>query len=213
MLHCKSSHKLCNERLAPPILPTRLLDLGDTNNSIRLIETTAGNLTATAYICLSHCWGNEVPLRTTTQTLPSHLLSIPWERIPRTFKDAICYARLLRFRYIWIDSLWIVQDDPKDWATESAQMGRIYSQSALTIGAVSAPNASAGMFVSDKKPPTKMSQVFGRRPPLLAMEHVKPNQKLTRNTPQGQPSPGCPISITSSQRWTAREVARVSIIL
>ncbi|KAH6887644.1 heterokaryon incompatibility protein-domain-containing protein [Thelonectria olida] len=141
--HCKRTHKLCNVQ-DPNFMPTRLIDLGSSNDTIRLIETDPQ--TQGPYVCLSHCWGRKKPLTTKADNLQMHLQSIRWHGIPQTFRDAICYTRLLRIRYIWIDSLCIIQDNPDDWATESKVMGQIYSNAYLTLGAVTAPDSSTGMF-------------------------------------------------------------------
>ncbi|RGP70195.1 hypothetical protein FSPOR_4095 [Fusarium sporotrichioides] len=43
---------------------------------------------------------------------------IPLDSLTKTFREAIVIARSLGFKYIWIDSLCIIQDDPQDWAYE-----------------------------------------------------------------------------------------------
>jgi len=55
--------------------------------------------------------------------------------LPPAFRDAIDIARRLDVRYLWIDSLCIIQDDQLDWQTESARMSTIYQQALLTISA------------------------------------------------------------------------------
>lgn len=51
----------------------------------------------------------------------------------RTFQDAIVVARELRIRYLWIDSLCIVEDDKDDWKKESAIMGDVYYKGFVTL--------------------------------------------------------------------------------
>ncbi|CAM1502520.1 Fc.00g045040.m01.CDS01 [Cosmosporella sp. VM-42] len=152
-------HLLCNNSDAA-FSPTRLIDLGSCNDEIRLVETNTE--TRGLYVCLSHCWGKKKPLVTTKSDLKRYLESIPWHAIPQTFRDAICYARVLRIRYIWIDSLCIIQDDPDDWAIESKAMGQIYNHAYLTLGAVTAPDSSAGMFGGPSTSPLKAAaQIAG----------------------------------------------------
>ena len=95
----------------------------------------------TRYLALSHCWGTahggHVP-RTTKATLSDRLVSIDWEELSKTFQDALIITRGLGMRYIWIDSLCIVQDDKEDFETECAKMGLVYSKAHCTI-AVSFP--------------------------------------------------------------------------
>lgn len=66
--------------------------------------------------------------------------------MPQTFRDAVRITRALGFRYLWIDSLCIIQDDLADWETEAENMGRIYHKSSLTISAVIATSADTGCF-------------------------------------------------------------------
>lgn len=51
-------------------------------------------------------------------------------------------------RYLWIDSLCIIQDDKKDWLREAAQMGPIYKNGILNIAATGFSNGSHGLFAS-----------------------------------------------------------------
>jgi hypothetical protein len=48
-------------------------------------------------------------------------------------------------KYIWIDSLCIVQNDPSDWAKEAAKMGEVYENAILVVAASSAADGSVGM--------------------------------------------------------------------
>lgn len=102
------------------------------------------------YACLSHCWGEFQPLKTTNATLEHHKVSIAWETIPQTFQDAIKVTKSLGLDYIWIDSLCIVQDDKADWIRESKEMCGIYENSHFTIAATSAPDSSGGLFLKDR---------------------------------------------------------------
>jgi hypothetical protein len=56
------------------------------------------------------------------------------------------FTRRLKIPYIWIDSLCILQDDKDDWGVQSAQMARIYEESAITIAASAAKNSEIGCF-------------------------------------------------------------------
>lgn len=73
---------------------------------------------------------------------------IPWASIPRTFQDAIDITRKLGLKYIWIDSLCIVQDDREDWRRESVQMAAIYGKSYLNIAATDTWDSHQGFFSS-----------------------------------------------------------------
>lgn len=64
--------------------------------------------------------------------------------MPLKFRDAVVVARKLGIRFVWIDSLCIVQDDATDWTTEAAKMGSIYASAYFTITATSAQSTNDG---------------------------------------------------------------------
>lgn len=66
--------------------------------------------------------------------------------MPQNFQDAICMTRALGFRYIWIDSLCIIQDSADDWAREGSQMDKIYKFARLTLAATSASTSEDGFL-------------------------------------------------------------------
>jgi hypothetical protein len=53
-------------------------------------------------------------------------------------------ALKLGFRYIWIDSLCIIQDDAEDWEVQSALMAEIYQNAVLTLAATSSTGDNEG---------------------------------------------------------------------
>lgn len=68
-------------------------------------------------------------------------------RAPKTFQDAVALIRALPIRYLWIDSLCIVQDDRADWEREAQKMVDIYESAYLTIAAACATSPSSGCFL------------------------------------------------------------------
>lgn len=126
-------------------LPARVIEVGNDNNStIRLFEPPSK--TTARYMCLSHCWGKEQIITTTKSTLKDRQVGIKMEDLSKTFQDAVTFTRRLGVKYIWIDSLCIVQDDPNDWAVESAKMSDIYSKAYLTIAATHSKDGRGGLF-------------------------------------------------------------------
>jgi hypothetical protein len=97
-------------------------------------------------------------LRTTSDTLPSHLHEIPFSDFPKLFQDVVAICRALSVQYLWIDALCIIQDSTEDWEIQSSQMARIYSDSLLTIAASSCANTDETLF-SDRW--TNSSTLFG----------------------------------------------------
>ena len=103
------------------------------------------------YTALSHCWGTLQLLTTTRATVEQRMRGIEWSSLPKTFQDAIHITHSLGIRYLWIDSLCIIQDDDQEWLTESAKMATIYSQSFVTIAATAATNSCEGCYM-DRNP-------------------------------------------------------------
>lgn len=66
--------------------------------------------------------------------------------LPRTFSDTISVVRKLGIRYLWINSLCIVQDSTADWELEASRMGDYYWNSILTIAAADSVDSSQGLF-------------------------------------------------------------------
>jgi Heterokaryon incompatibility protein (HET) len=56
------------------------------------------------------------------------------------------FTRKLRIRYLWIDSLCIIQDDKEDWRKESAMMCSVFQGSTLTLCATASPDSRGGLF-------------------------------------------------------------------
>lgn len=139
------SHPICSS-VTGNKLPKRILDLGPHRfrNAISLLET--GDEVYGRYMTLSHCWGSQQPITTTKATLPHRTTSIRVSELPQTFRDAILMSRGLGIRYLWIDSLCILQDDRLDWEQESAKMAAVYTGSYLNIAATHARNSIEGCF-------------------------------------------------------------------
>jgi hypothetical protein len=99
------------------------------------------------YLSLSHCWGSVRSKHLTTKdSLARNLHSIPVSELPRTFRDAIEVCRALEVRYLWIDSLCIVQDDHNDWNIHLSAMRDIYTHAHVTIAAGAAVDDEQGLF-------------------------------------------------------------------
>lgn len=127
---CQEQHPACTIEEAA-LLPSRLLDLGTGKrvDEVHLREFRNVDRDHIRYMTLSHCWGKEEFLTTTKSTLLERKTGILVSQLPKTFQDAIEITHGLGTRYLWIDSLCIIQDDISDWEFESAKMASIYSGS------------------------------------------------------------------------------------
>ena len=102
--------------------------------------------TVTSYATLSHCWGAGQPIKLTRSNNSALSRSIPFTQLPKTFKDAVQLALELDIRYIWIDSLCIVQDDLADWLQESLFMASVYYNGQVNIAATASAGPEGGLF-------------------------------------------------------------------
>lgn len=144
-------------------MPTRVIDVNvqDGSSDLRLYHPPKGyNF---PYVALSHCWGpSKTPpsSKTTKDSIDSFENEILTSTLPTSFQDAVYITRQLNIRYLWIDSLCIVQDDEDDWEIESAKMASVYQNAYVTIAATAsasckdtllAPRQSATIFEFDAK--------------------------------------------------------------
>lgn len=142
-------HQICGKTEEPPRLPTRVIDVGELNMDICLHISHPGE--KSHYVALSHCWGGIVPIMTTTSTIREFSERLPSE-LPKSFADAIAVTRTMGQKYLWIDSLCILQDSAEDWVFESSRMDQVYSHALFTISADAAANSSSGFL----EPPARV---------------------------------------------------------
>lgn len=141
---CIETHR-CQSKRPGPLL-TRILDLSEAPNGHIILDTTGQG--AEPYTALSHCWGGNLPARTTLENYEAHQHKILITELPRSFQDAIHVTLALGLRYLWIDALCIIQDDINDWEAESQKMASVYGNAHVVIGADSAADSSQG-FLDD----------------------------------------------------------------
>ncbi|EON63577.1 hypothetical protein W97_02805 [Coniosporium apollinis CBS 100218] len=144
---CIQKHNRCAAAREAPSYPTRLLFLGDedeSGNSQMKLHCPEDLEPGHPYATLSHCWGTTKPLQLLTCNLDALRKDIPLRSLPKTFQDAVRIARHLDLTYIWIDSLCIVQDSREDWEREAARMEAVYRNSACNIAAADASNGTEG---------------------------------------------------------------------
>jgi hypothetical protein len=71
---------------------------------------------------------------------------IAYKELPSTFQHAVHITRSLGIKYLWIDSLCIIQGDPEDWAHESGLMEQVFSSAYATIAATRASGTHDGFL-------------------------------------------------------------------
>lgn len=98
------------------------------------------------YTTLSHRWGNTPMMKTTMSNFQAFQATISLHSLPATFRDAVLVTRKLGLRYLWIDSLCIIQDSPEDRRREISRMSKIYESGCLNISALGASDSHSGLF-------------------------------------------------------------------
>jgi Heterokaryon incompatibility protein (HET) len=144
----------------PPRKFRRILDIGTTRGAetIRLVEAREVAVDA-GYMTLSHCWGNVEILKLVTDTYESMRQEMVLKDLPKTFRDAIDVARELGNRFLWIDSLCIVQDSVEDWRSQAAVMGEIYQGSVCNIAATAARDGHGGLLMHLRRNPAYVERL------------------------------------------------------
>jgi hypothetical protein len=137
----------------PEPIPIRLLDLyaHEVEDHICLVETRFLEMPhQPKYAALSYCWGSKRDAAgqstTTTTNFADWLTGIEFNSLSRVMQDAVIATRRLGIKYLWVDSVCILQDDGEDWARESAKMGHIYSNAFVTIGALASSSCHQGFL-------------------------------------------------------------------
>jgi hypothetical protein len=149
LITCSWSHAECIKSTREPVeLPARFLEINlDQVEPVKRIRLRT-DVQVVKYATLSYCWGgvaSHVPhLR--KENLTSYMQEIVVGDLPKTFRDAIECAYRLGVRYLWIDSLCIIQDSEEDWLRQSALMADIYARSFINLAATVSRTSNEGLF-------------------------------------------------------------------
>ncbi|KAL6362171.1 hypothetical protein LRP88_04248 [Fusarium phalaenopsidis] len=101
------------------------------------------------YAALSYVWGPAARNGLTNTRRTAEWLRSPGcllhDVVPKTLFDAIKVAQSIGFKYLWVDSLCIIQDDDDDKRQQLSFMDCVYANAYCTIAAVSALHADMGI--------------------------------------------------------------------
>lgn len=136
---CLDNHDACRRVAVNRDLksvPTRLIDLrpSDDSSVVRLVEsdTIDSSVDSVRYIALSHTWGQRDALLT-SKTLSRMCTGLPTQAVPDAIRKAIGVARDLGYRYIWADTLCVIQDSEADREQECKAMASVFRNAVFTI--------------------------------------------------------------------------------
>lgn len=151
LTNCSDNHQNCAGRgIEGNILPTRVLDIGTSDTEALTLYIPEKK--KSPYVVLSHCWGGNIPGKTTTLNEKDRRHGMSLEGLPQNFQDAIQITRELGFRYLWIDAICIVQDSKEDWQREAAKMASVYAGATLMLSALEAKSSTVGILKAPAAP-------------------------------------------------------------
>ncbi|KAF1914274.1 hypothetical protein BDU57DRAFT_519171 [Ampelomyces quisqualis] len=135
---CSHSHGVCNHATLreAKTLPSRLLDIQPEGrgSSVHVINSALiGQHTGSVeYVALSNVW-NASHATLTTESQARLETNIPTADLSDALNTAINAARRLGYRYLWTDSLCVVQNSEDDKRNECANMASVFRNAALTL--------------------------------------------------------------------------------
>lgn len=155
---CSKSHKNCEKWSGSTHhIPRRLLDVSrveDTTNGVVYLFNSADRFTQESevstqqYVTLSHRWNPSYNCLTLSSNIQQHeRQGIEMARLPKTFAEACNTVKRMGLKYLWIDSLCIIQDSSEDKALEIPNMADYYQNALLNLAASS---QSIGGLWSDR---------------------------------------------------------------
>lgn len=98
------------------------------------------------WLALSHRWGTATAVQLRKANYAAMLKGIEIATLAPKFQDAIQITRDIGLRYLWIESLCIIQDSVDDWELQSTTMTDIYRNAYVTVGAASPAESSGGIL-------------------------------------------------------------------
>lgn len=100
-----------------------------------------------SWAALSYCWGGpqECALKTSNLLHYQRRGSLQRALLPQGIADAMTVSWALGLRYLWVDSLCIIQDDDRDKLEFIAAMGTIYAHAAVTVVNAANEHVAVGM--------------------------------------------------------------------
>ncbi|KAK4652919.1 hypothetical protein QC762_503590 [Podospora pseudocomata] len=191
---CKETHDHCNNRLIEDPknvrfkfkAPFRLVDIIDEKIEDNAEETLE-------YVALSYTWGDITPDGKKLQkpTLQSNIHSrkhtqglaavLGSETLPAVYRDTVQIARRLGYRYIWVDAWCNIQDDTLDLEAQIANMGYIFQNADLTIGAGTGRAKTSSLFSHQQPPPQPFlirTTIDGQPHPVIISRQLEPTPSI-----------------------------------
>ncbi|KAH8723225.1 hypothetical protein GQ44DRAFT_828424 [Phaeosphaeriaceae sp. PMI808] len=136
---CSHTHEACSHLALnnSKTLPTRLLSIcydGTDELYLRLVDSASfgTHVEAVEYIALSHMW-DQTHTTLSTENLQALQTNVSTQELSPALNAAIITAQGLGYRYVWVDSLCVLQDSDDDKRQECANMASVFRNAALTV--------------------------------------------------------------------------------
>ena len=163
---CEDEHPSCR-RVELGRLPKRVIEVGSVSTEPRIYVSVRERL---PYAALSYCWGPHENIRLLSTNIDAYTRCLPFAALPRTIGDAILVARSLGVKYLWVDSLCILQDSEEDLKQEVSYMDEIYANTWFTIAAKDSPSCTSGLFHRRNWPTSAIIPTEIRMPSLVIQQ-------------------------------------------
>jgi hypothetical protein len=204
---CQKMHEGCQNSFGvdegPQIRPALLIDT-------KMKCIVSGRSNDYNYVALSYCWGTSKEGKTWFQSQNQFIRNLKEQNafspkskygklLPKTIKHAIDLVSEIGERYLWVDSLCIVQDDREMVHNELRHMTGIYAGASFTIVAADGSHADYGLLGFRFSTARKLRQTvikIGRNQSLV--------QPISYNY-EGEADDGFRKSVYHSRAWTFQE--------
>lgn len=117
--------------------------------TLQLTDLPYSDLACAPYAALSYVWGGGGKYKTLLENVMGHRthggLEAIMHKLPQAIQDAIALVPTLGLRYLWVDSLCIVQDSARSWKLNAYGMNLIYGHATVTICAADGKDATEGL--------------------------------------------------------------------
>jgi hypothetical protein len=157
----RSCDKDCKCGIGPGELPNMMLDVGTLDNPDTVVLRRSRPRESARYVVLSHRWLKNDHFATYQCNIDERLAGIKFADLPQRFQDAVTVTRELGIRYLWIDSICIIQNHPDcssgpDKCTgcldaEFDKMDKYFGQAYCTIAATAAKVPGTGFLDHERK--------------------------------------------------------------
>lgn len=150
--NCQANHPNCEDGV-----PNSQIDSNSRQGfTFRVVDCNSKRVVISPphcrYVALSYVWGRIPVYRSRIQDIccpggdPSlEYVALEGRVLPRTIEDAMTVVTSIGERFLWVDSLCIIQDDEKELRHTISAMDEIYKNAVLTIVAASGTDANSGL--------------------------------------------------------------------